>query len=55
MDTMILGIHFSDTEVGLSVQLFDRYGKLINVLNKKSDLGWNLTVMNFHQQIIGLL
>tara|TARA_R110002124_G_scaffold85606_5_gene222064 strand:+ start:828 stop:4883 length:4056 start_codon:yes stop_codon:yes gene_type:complete len=27
-------IHFSDTEVGLSVKLFDRYGKLITVLNK---------------------
>jgi gliding motility-associated-like protein len=27
-------IHFSDTEVGLTVQLFDRYGKLITVLNQ---------------------
>jgi gliding motility-associated-like protein len=27
-------IHFSDTEIGLTVQLFDRYGKLITVLNQ---------------------
>jgi gliding motility-associated-like protein len=27
-------IHFSDTEVELSLQLFDRYGKLITVLNQ---------------------
>ena len=35
-------IKFSDTEVGLTVKIFDRYGKLIKILNTSSD-NWNGT------------
>ncbi|NGY38145.1 T9SS type B sorting domain-containing protein [Flavobacterium sp. XN-5] len=39
-------IHFSDTEIGLTVQLFDRYGKLIKQLNQNQT--WNGT-LNGHE------
>ena len=39
-------IHFSDTEIGLTVKLFDRYGKLITVLNQNQT--WDGT-LNGHE------
>jgi gliding motility-associated-like protein len=48
-------IKFSDNEIGLSIQLFDRYGKLIKEL--QNNIGWDGT-FNGHElplQIIGLL
>jgi gliding motility-associated-like protein len=49
---MILEHSFSDTEIGLSVQLFDRYGKLITVLNQNQTWDGTLTVMNFVNRLL---
>jgi gliding motility-associated-like protein len=39
-------IKFSDNEIGLSIQLFDRYGKLIKEL--QNNIGWDGT-FNGHE------